>query len=296
MKIQSLLNKNTKIIFLIIISVIVITYWLLPKDNLKVETVYHTSQWNEYSKEIDKSIKLENLIIPAELKHVYGGVVSHHIPTTIPKLVEFYSTLKKTQKVKNFIIIGPDHTDAGKSPITTSNASFFTIYGQLKPMDGLAFKLQELGLANIEESPFDREHSIGSQVLIISKIFPEAKVTPIILRSNATKAEAEKLGKLLATLLDEDTVLIASVDFSHYLTTDQATPLDQISGEIIRKLDINSLPLMKIDSIKSAIVFMMVMKEKKAIDTSNFDILNTNDLMQNSDYTTGYVFGFWGIK
>lgn len=296
MKIQSLLNKYTKIIFLLIISGVVITFLLLSKDNSKFETVYHNSQWNEFSKDIDKSVKSENLIDPAELKHVYGGVVSHHIPMTIPKLVEFYISLKKTQKVKNFIIIGPDHTNAGKNGITASNASFFTVYGEVKPIDGMAIKLQESGLVSIEESPFDREHSIGSQVLIISKIFPEAKVTPIILRSNTTKVEAEKLGKLLATLLDEDTVLIASVDFSHYLTTDQATPLDKISGEIIRKLDINSLPLMKIDSVKSAIVFMTAMKEKYAIDTSNFDILNTNDLMQNNDYTTGYVFGFWGIK
>lgn len=266
---------------------------VLNKKN-KVSTVYHISEWNEYSPEIERSIKSENLINQANLNHIYGGIVSHHIPMTIPKLVDFYSSLKKTQKVTKFIIIGPDHTNAGKSPITVSGASFFTVYGEMKPIDGLAIKLQELRLTNIEELPFDKEHSIGSQVLVISKVFPEAKITPIILRSDTTKDQAEALGEMLASILDEDTVLIASVDFSHYLTTDQALPMDQVSGNVVRNLDIDALPLVKADSSKSMEVFMRAMRSKKANDTSNFDILNTNDLMQNKDYTTGYVFGYWG--
>lgn len=273
----------------------VVIFCLFLTRNTKVDTVYHTSEWNEYAPEIERSIKSENTINQTDLGHVYGGIVSHHIPMTIPKLVNFYTSLKKTQKVKKFIIIGPDHTNAGKSPITVSNASFFTVYGEMKPIEGLALKLQDLKLANIEEGPFDKEHSIGSQVLIISKIFPEAEVTPIILRSNTTKDQAEALGEMLSTILDEDTVLIASVDFSHYLTTDQAVPMDQVSGDVVRNLDISALPLVKADSSKSMAVFMRVMRNKKANDTGNFDILNTNDLMQNSDYTTGYVFGFWGI-
>jgi AmmeMemoRadiSam system protein B len=177
----------------------VIVFCLFLTKNTKADTVYHTSEWNEYAPEIERSIKSENTINQTDLGHVYGGVVSHHIPMTIPKLVDFYSSLKKTQEVKKFIIIGPDHTNAGKSPITVSNSRFFTVYGEMKPIDGLALKLQDLKLANIEEAPFDKEHSIGSQVLIISKIFPEAEVTPIILRSNTTKDQAEALGEMLST-------------------------------------------------------------------------------------------------
>jgi AmmeMemoRadiSam system protein B len=101
---------------------------------------------------------------------------------------------------------------------------------------------------------------------------------------------------MLATLLNDETVIIASVDFSHYLSTDQAMPIDQISGEVIRNLDLEATPLVKADSGKSMEVFMQVMSQKKAFGTDDFEILNTNDLMQNSDYTTGYVFGYWGIE
>jgi MEMO1 family protein len=298
MKIQSPLSSAlTKIVLsLLLILVVGIMISSGSVKNPDSETIYHQSQWNEYVPEIERSIKAEPPAPTANLRHIYGGVVSHHIPTTLPRLVEFYSRLKQIQSVKNFIVIGPDHTDAGTSPVTVSNARFYTAYAEIRPIEGLASKLQEAKLAHIEESPFDPEHSVGSQMLIISKIFPEARVTPIILRSDTTRDHAEALGKMLATFLDDETVLIASVDFSHYLPTDQAVPLDQISGEIIRNLDLEAVPLVKADSGKSMGAFMQAMREKKAFDTGDFEILNTNDLMQNSDYTTGYVFGYWGLK
>ena len=298
MRIQLLLNNiKTRVVILFIILLILGISLGFRKSGDSV-VVYHQSQWNEYAPEIDKLVKVGQVVKEegAGLKHVHGGIASHHIPTTIPRLVEFYSRLKGIQSVRNFIIIGPDHTDAGRAPVTVSNANFFTIYGEIKPMHGLAEKLKDVKLANIEEAPFDLEHSIGSQMLIISKIFPDAKVTPIMLRSDTTKDHAKALGEMLVNVLDDETVLIASVDFSHYLATEQAMPVDQISGEVIRNLDFEAIPLIKADSNRSVEVFMRAMNMKGAIDTGDFEILNTNDPLQNSDYTTGYVFGYWGIK
>ncbi len=298
MKIQSLLS-STKIkifAFLLVVVLFVVIFGLASTKNNRTQIGYHQSRWNEYAPRIEKAFMDEAGIGPAHLKHVYGIVVSHHIPTTIPKLVEFYNRLKKTQSVKNFIVIGPDHTDSGLAPVTVSNESFFTTFGEVKPIDGLSLKLDGAKLAHIEESPFDPEHSIGSQMLIISKIFPGAKVTPIIIRSDTTKNHAEALGRILAENLDDETVLVASVDFSHYLSTTQAAPIDKISGEIVKNLDLDALSLITADSNKSMTVFIEAMRNKNAYDTNDFVVLNTNDLMQNSDFTTGYVFGFWGIK
>lgn len=43
-------------------------------------------------------------------------------------------------------------------------------------------------------------------------------------------------------------------------------------------------------------VFMHAMRKKNAFAVEDFKILNTNHFMDNSDYTTGYIFGFWGTK
>jgi AmmeMemoRadiSam system protein B len=294
MKILSQLNSKT--IVSIIILILVLAFILMQSANRTESIGYHQSRWNEYAPEVERSLQKSGAVKSQILKHVYGLVVSHHIPTTIPKLVEYYDQLKQTQDVKNFIIIGPDHTNSGKAPITTSNYSFITDFGELRPNRDITRILQDSNLANIEEEPFELEHSIGSQILVISKIFPDAKVTPIILRSNTSSEQAISLGKKLANLISENTVIVASVDFSHYLSTNQAGPIDQISGEVIRNLDLRNISSVKADSSKSVLVFMQAMIEKKAVDTDRFTVLNTNDLMQNSDYTTGYVFGYWGVK
>ncbi len=305
MKIQSPLSSETFKKVLLGVTLIVLVFvgaTFIPQQH-RTSALYHQSQWNAFAPEIERALENEQFQSdasqsqkPLNLAHVYGGVVSHHIPTTIPRLVQFYSRLKKTQTVENFIVIGPDHTNAGKAPISVSNASFFTVYGEVKPIDGLAEKLSAVQLAAIDESPFDPEHSVGSQILLISKIFPNAHVTPIILRSDTTKEQASALGKKLAELTDEQTVIIASVDFSHYLSTNQAMPIDQISGQVVQNLDLDALSLIKADSGRSMAVFIEAMTAKKATATDDVTVLNTNDLMQNSDYTTGYVFGYWGRR
>src|SRR5512146_539165 len=70
---------------------------------------YHLSAWNEYMPDVDRGLAAASSTRKVGLAHVYGGIVSHHIPTTIPKLVQFYLQLKAAEPVRNFIILGPDH-------------------------------------------------------------------------------------------------------------------------------------------------------------------------------------------
>jgi poly-gamma-glutamate synthesis protein (capsule biosynthesis protein) len=308
-KLFALNNKTiVSLLYLLLVfdiaSVVLLTAHVYARYSVKVSTVkrqldqgtYHRLMWDEYGPEIEQAV-LEPLSKDAvTLSHVYGGIVSHHIPTTIKEIVALYRRLGQHEEVKNFIIIGPDHTDAGSAPITVSNARFITTYGEVQGVDTLPFALKRAKLANIEEAPFSKEHSVGSQVLIISKLFPHAKVTPIILRSDTSKDQAEALGVFLSSFIDEKTVIIASVDFSHYLASNQAHALDKVSEHVIKNLDIEASPLVKADSGKSMVVFMKAMSSLKATKTDSLSVLNTNDLMQNNDYTTGYVFGLWGVE
>jgi AmmeMemoRadiSam system protein B len=292
---SQLLSSRKVRTFLALFGLFIFLYIVLPKQPFIPLAAYHVSRWNEYAPNIEKA-RGEGDYEPLKLSHVYGMVLPHHIPATIPQLVEYYRRLKATEEVKNFIVIGPDHTDAGKDWITVSNAKFVTAFGEVTPIQGLAQSLVDQKVATIEEAPFDPEHSVGAHILVISSIFPGAHVTPIIIKSHTPGELAEALGKAIASSTDENTVIVASVDFSHYLSTEQATPIDVASGEVVKNLDVKSLALIKADSSHSMEAFMTDMNEKKAKDTDRFQVLNTLDFMQNSDYTTGYVFGFWGVK
>lgn len=283
---------SSSILVVVCVFLSFLIYKNVSEDDKKT-TSYHLSKWNEYSKQIDNA-EPESLNI--DLKHVYGLVLPHHIPTTLVGLTNYYRALSERQKFKNVIVLGPDHIDVGNSHISVSKQKFVTSYSELFPYKEGVDSVLSTSIANIDEKLFENEHSIGAQVLLISKFFPNINILPIAIRSDIKTEEALKLGEAIALILDKETLLVASVDFSHYLPTSQAEMLDDISGLVVRDLNTTSSSLVRADSSKSMLVFMHAMHLKGSKDTSSFKILNTNDFMQNSDYTTGYVFGFWGVK
>ena len=86
-------------------------------------------------------------------------------------------------------------------------------------------------------------------------------------------------------------------EMRHYFSYEEVLLVHKHStGEVIRDLNLEALSLIKADSNKSMAVFIEAMRAKKAIATEDLTVLNTNDFMQNSDYTTGYVFGYFGVR
>ena len=90
-------------------------------------------------------------------------------------------------------------------------------------------------LKKIEE----HEHSLEMQYPMLKKLLhPDAKVVPIMV-GILTNEQAILYGKLLGSLLDEDTVIVCSSDFCHwgedfdYTPTQPSIPI----AEFIKTLD-----------------------------------------------------------
>jgi len=211
-------------------------------------------------------------------------------------LAEFYAKLKNSRDVKTFIILGPDHVDGGRGDISVSKADFSTPFGSLEPNLEIIESLENSGFVIHDETPFDQEHSIHSQLLFIGRLFPDAKIVPLVFRSSATNGFARAFGSVMSEYLDENVFIVASVDFTHYLSEEQARPIDELSGSILSAINAKSAGLIESDSPQSLSALVSALEEKQANDLSDLGIFNTADFSDNQDYTTGYVTGFWGIR
>ena len=276
-------------------SVLALVFFLRQTQEALPNVNYHPSLFTEHASKIEKSINEIATLEDINLKKVYGGVVSHHMPTTIPMLAEFYSRLKQTRDVKTFIVIGPDHVDAGRSDITISEAEFATPFGPLTVNSEIVKGLEKTGLVFHDEQAFRQDHSIHTQLLFIKKLFPEAKIVPIVFRSSTTNEFARTFGKVIGEYLNEETFLVASVDFTHYLAEDQARPIDELSANILRQTNSLSAGLAEADSPQAMSAFIAALESKNANLTESVSIYNTADFSDNRDFTTGYVTGYWGI-
>jgi len=237
----------------------------------------------------DEAYKNAPATVPAPSDTV-GGIVNHHL-LAAPLLAQFFDGLAN-QKPKHLILIGPDHLSRGSAPITISAERWGTAYGDLEPDTALIDRLSVAGVAHIEEWPFDYEFSVGGLVTFAKRSLPGIDVTTIILRGDASN---DSLAKLAASLpRSSDTLVVASLDFSHYLPTDVADFHDLTNRAMISSFDMNDLDKIEIDSLPCLRVALQYFQLRGAFSdtlvaaTNSAKITGKLDTQETTSYLNQY--------
>lgn len=271
---------------------------ILLNAQKKSKYISYRTRFFEFKNFIEKSIlDVSNNIEQKNFsltKEIFGGVVPHHIPVAVPLIAEFYVKLKKIKDFKTFIILAPNHIDYGSSDIITSDANFETPFGVIKTNSELIKKIKNSGFVLVDNTPFEFEHSIHSQIIFIKKIFPSSNIVPIIFKSSTDIKQAKKFGEHLSKIVDKDTFVVASVDFSHYLTEKRSKAIDLLSIDVMASLNSNASGLLDTDSNQAIVSLLEYLKSKDANYFFDIKLKNTKDFTSNWDNTTGYVTGYFG--
>ncbi len=220
---------------------------------------------------------------------VYGGVIPHHLIVK-DKLASFFLGLER-DSYEHIILIGPNHFESGDSNIISSRAVWQTPYGELLP----DLKILEKLNIKIDEEPFVKEHSISGLVSFIKKTQSQAKFIPIILKVGTSEKEARQLAKIISENVNIDkTLVLASVDFSHYLPVDIADFHDIASQKIIENFDFSRIYNMEIDSPASIYTVLNYLKLIGAQRSSLLVHTNSGRMMNNfNDSTTSHNFYYF---
>lgn len=193
---------------------------------------------------------------------VAGAIVPHHLLVG-SAFARFFAAMR-SQQPSTVVIIGPNHFEVGKGSIVTADGRYDTPYGQAHIDEELSQSLLQSPLLALDRAPFVREHSISAEVAFIKKTWPHATIVPIILKSDVTQEQATELGKLLATKLTNDALVLASVDFSHYLPELAADFHDQTSEAAITTFDLGRVMKLEIDSPASIVSLLTYLRERGA--------------------------------
>ena len=110
----------------------------------------------------------------------------------------FYGTLANPV-IEHIVLISPNHFNHGHSAIRTTDS---------------AFAAQSPSLTN-ELKDFDLEHGISVHTPYLDRYFPQARVTPIMIKNGTAEARLDQLADLIATLDPRHTLVLASIDFTH---------------------------------------------------------------------------------
>jgi len=84
------------------------------------------------------------------------------------------------------------------------------------------------------------EHALEVQLPFLQFLYPDIKILPIVI-GDQSKVFVDELAEKLAEVYDENTLIVASSDLSHFYTREQANKLDSIVAERITAFEYDKL-------------------------------------------------------
>ena len=184
---------------------------------------------------------------------VIAGIVSHHFLAK-DLIAKFFSGIDTTD-IKNVYIIGPDHYEfisKNDPDLVTSSLAWDTPYGVFNSNSELIDSLKNQLNLGMDDVIFKDEHSIYTLVPFAKKVFPDAQIIPLVLKTSKDYKKIYDYGK---QAYREDSVLIASIDFSHNETIQGAYEKDTKSIKSLVSSDITKIESIEADC-KQCVAFL----------------------------------------
>lgn len=224
-------------------------------------------------------------------KKIWGAVMPHHL-LAHQMIADVFSKMQNAPP-NLLILVGPNHENIG-SRILVSSLGWQTPFGTVEVDKEAVDYLLATHMVKQDDYAFSTEHSMGNLMPFVKYYLPNTKVVPIICHHDVSKKEAEQLAEHLSPLLKKGAVIVASVDFSHYLVSQEAVQMDSQTLKAIREKDWDRIFAMGNDHLDSpsalGILFFamenMGITDFTVLDNTNSGILLGNDMIETTSYMT----------
>lgn len=176
-----------------------------------------------------------------EVEKIYGAIIPHD-PSVQYMNTELFKKLI-LQNPKLIILLGPNHFEKGNTDIL------------------------------INDIPKE-EYSISENSSLLKQLLPNAEILPIIFKKRTSLLEINNLISDLTKNIDENTIIIATVDFSHYLSLEKARLKDAETLLAIKKYDFEKILLFNSDNLDSPASIVTLLLLMRGNRHENMEILH----------------------
>lgn len=135
-----------------------------------------------------------------------------------------------------------------------------------------------------EDTPDTWEHSVEVQVPFLQKTLKDFKILPIVFGD----ADPAQVAKVLADIIDDNTVVVASSDLGHYHPYDAARKLDSRCIKAICDLDADAMNSQEACG-KAPILALIRLARLKGWKATLLDCCNSGDVSAEKDRVVGYA-------
>ncbi|MFL6441645.1 MAG: MEMO1 family protein [Nitrososphaeraceae archaeon] len=212
-----------------------------------VSGIFYPSEPLELQRLIEQSFRDQKFgpgkIPPSEFKRRIYGIVSPHAGYVYSGAVAangFYEV--SSMDFDNVVMIGPNHYGIGTGVATMRNGVWETPLGGIEINPDLVSEISKSGIIDFDDFAHSRDHCLEVQIPFLQYIKKNKKIriVPIILIMQDIKT-AMDIGEAIAQSIrnTSNALLIASSDFTHYESNDEAHRKDSELIKAILSLNIS---------------------------------------------------------
>lgn len=218
------------------------------------------------------------------------AVIAPHHNIVADTRRQFFESIAKKRPVTNTVILlSPDHFSPIQNQIIYSDRNWQLLDGQLDYDTRLGSLISSS--ASLNPAAVKADHGIFNLLGDIHTVFPRARIVPFLIGQNVPNSDLDPLSDSLITHCRSDCLLVASVDFSHYLPAALADIHDLYSQKILSRLDFDSSSLMEVDSPQSLYLVMRQAIFQKAKSFRLYSHTNSGHLTNSPDAeSTSHIF------
>ena len=156
------------------------------------------------------------LIVPHAGYTYSGGVAAHGFKAI------------QGQDINQVILIGSSHNFYLDKAVIDVNDAWQTPLGQVDLDADLRDALiKESSLFKVDSDFHEPEHSLEVEMPFLQTVLKDFKLLPILVSHELNKDDLEEISQILSKHIDDETLIIASSDMSHYPNYEQANYADQ---------------------------------------------------------------------
>jgi MEMO1 family protein len=199
-----------------------------------------------YASNPDKLRKDINLLLdvtkPKEkIERVFGIVSPHAGYVYSGKTAAHAYNLLVGKKYKRVFVISPSHSEYFPGICVFEGDAYETPLGLIKVDKEFREKvLTDDGIIFMGYEGHRREHALEVQLPFLQTVLKDFKIVPVVM-GDQSKRSVDALANKLAEVSDDETLVVASSDLSHFYSKSQADRLDSVVEKRVREFDYESL-------------------------------------------------------
>lgn len=180
---------------------------------------------------------------------ISSGVVPHHL--LAEEMIEtFFEYVFLKESPESIVLLSPDHFNSGT---LCQEALFLTLEPGSRKFNGLEIDNNLLTSLNkktdfcFSNASLEIEHGITGLLPFIKKHSLNTKILPVLIPFNISKDQISLLIEDINSLSSSETIVIASVDFSHYLPKSAAEFHDAKSIRVLLNFEKDNFKDLEVD-------------------------------------------------